>query len=305
MADIIVSSDALAVCLGKSATEVENLFLKDGEALPPNEAGKVLNSNVKSKIDGLIAKEKENFDVQGTRDRARKEVLTEVNKVLLSNGAEGDDWKAQIDSLLSKKGKSEMTESEIKNSDVFRTAVKELNEKYQTEVNAHTETKKGFSTRKNASKIRKFANDFLKDPKNGFAIPENEAIANKRLDNFIRDLQNGSDGSLKIVEGDFKALDSEGRTLQDDSYNDISATSFVEKVASSYYTKGGQQRKAPKLDDQGKPIVKTFTNPGITSEAQLQDHISKMASEGKTSSEIKTFVEDFETNVKPKITDWQ
>lgn len=303
---IEISPEALGKLLGKSPSEVSDLFTKDGESIPAEDAGRVLNDNVNTKINAIIAKEQEKIDKKGIRDRARKELQAEFNQALLSAGAEGENWKEQLDSLVKSPKKVDITESDIKNSDFFRNTVKDLKDQIAAKETEFTDYKKSIKESENKSLITDFVLDLLGDEKNGYDVPEKENVAKTRLRNFTNELLSGEKGRLAVVDGKVVAVDSEGRTLQDENYNDLTATQFANSIAENYYVKSSTPpKKAPKVNPPSGGDPEPIVNPGIKSEADLQKHIDKMVGEGKTSSEIQAYVDNFEQNVKPKIEDWQ
>lgn len=292
---IKISPEAIAALLGKTAAEVENLFKKDGEYIEPNEADKILTTNVNEKIRTLIDKEKNAVDKQGIRDRARKEVLQEVNDALIAKGGTGINWKEQLESLDTS-GSKEITESDVKSHPFFVSTINRYKDDLENEKNAHQETVKTYKSKEQQGIVRQLASEFLSNPDNAYVIPEDEVKANKRLQNFLRDL--ASDATISRDEnGNISVLGADGKPLQDDNFNAIDVNQYMAKVAESYYDKRvAQARQKPPIGGAGAGGQR-HNFPVMKNEDDLQKAIDDMAAEGKSREEIQALVDHFETHV--------
>ena len=176
---INVSPEVLAELLGKSATEVSSLFVKDGE--PVENAGEILSLEVKARMSEVVERDK--LDKKSYRDQKRAEAFKEVNSYLKEKGAEGEDWKEQVNSIVS----TDRPKTEIDTSK-YTDVIRKLTEDLETEKSAHLQTVNGHKQKEDNSTIRKYVMDYVNNPENNYVLPENETIRNKAIDNLFKEL---------------------------------------------------------------------------------------------------------------------
>lgn len=298
MAEIIISSGELATLLGKNSSEIESSFIKDDKPIPAGEASKLLARLVKDKVTANVERERQRLDPDMVRQKARKEVLSEVNSKFSELGIDGEDWKSQLAkaSDMIKSTPKEITESDIRNSEVYKKDLATLKKSLEDEKAAHQETLKSHQVEKDNQTISDWAKSYLSNPANKYAAIEDQDVANRRFSDLLRSLKNG-DHKIIIKEGKRVVIDSKGQVAKDDHFNDITPEQLLEQNAKYYYTKQVTNPKStpplnPKPGDDPKGGNK-FTFPTMQTQDDLQRELDNAIREKKGKEYTTALVEHF------------
>jgi len=300
MAEIKISSEDLATIFPNNSSEINQLA--QGETIDKAEGLNLVKKLMKEKVQLNVDKEKQRLDPDGVRQRARKEVLSEVNSMLNDLGIEGNDWKEQINKLAETKTpeSKENTEADIKQSEVYKRDITAIKDALQAEKDDHLKTKKSYLQKEEFQSIAEFAKGFLKKPENKYVKIEDQEVAKRRFDDFMRSLKDG-DKRLTVRDGKQVVVDANGNIAQNENFDDITPEQFLANTAKFYY----QKQVTEKKDALNIPTDKTappaggkdFKIPPMKTEADLDKALDDNISSGGGGDRAKAIVAHYEATV--------
>lgn len=291
-----ISPEAIAQLLGISATEVDQLFKKDGEEVTESEAGAIILERVNAKITSLVEGAKSSFDSKGIRDRARRELQQEFNAALSEKGATGENWKDQLEDLVAKLSESkpqDITDADIANHPYFKTSIQGLKDQISTLEDDKVSIVKEYSEKQRKEAIRAKAIGYVANPANKYVIPDSQAKAQKTLDNYVRDLTSSEIRLDLDADGKLIVVDASGNPAQDSSFNPINPDDFMSNVGELYYDKSvSAPRSTPPVNGNGG--TPNGGMPALDTDLDLDRHIEQMRKDGKSIEERKAVIKHFE-----------
>ena len=178
----------------------------------------------------------------------------------------------------------EITEADIKSSDVFKNAISGFKSKLEAEEAAHAATKSGYAQKANDQSLESFVKSHLDDPKNGYVFGDDQAAKARKIKHLMRDIKEG-DHKLTIIDGKTVVVDANGNTAQDASYNEITPEAFLAKNASlTFQKKVSEPKDATRyetpVDDAGSKIVL----PDVSTAEKLKAEVDRSIREGGKNS---------------------
>lgn len=251
---IEINVEFLSTFLGKTAGEITSA-LKEGDDLKPE---KEIESYLKKELQAKLVQAK----VDGKNEsygRAKKEVLNDLEKSLseaygVEEYKDVEDIVSQVKQLGFKEAEpKEITESDIKNSDVYQTALKAEIEKREAAIKELEDVKNTFTNYKRTRQLRSNLHTLLPEQ---FRMPEDAKIFENQLSGFVTHLLNSANFDFEAG----KVTDKEGHLIKDENLNVVGLNDYLLKQAGSFFEKKEPDRESPNLGQQkpnyanGKPM---------------------------------------------------
>ncbi len=184
----------------------------------------------------LKAAKKEGWDESASK--VKREIYSEVEKKISAKfDVQGENLDEMLDAISEKAPKAEIKPEDIKNTDVFKNAVKKLQDELDKEKKVNADKIK---TLKSLEIDRALSNTLLK-------VSESKSwdTSNKtHIDIFIKGIK--SDYQFDIDDdGNAIVLDKNGKPVRDELQNDLKPEDVITNIGSSFFKESIDPRKSP------------------------------------------------------------
>lgn len=277
---IPVSLETLSAVSGKSTQEIISTLTEkgeDGKIVPISNQQGIDTSLLdwyKSNIGGIVSEKGKEQHQRGLRE-SREGFEKAVKQKYGIEMRWDEDGFAKIEQHLSKP--NDMTDDDVKNSELFRKTVQDYNSKIEQ---LDTEYKSQLAEQRSSHIKDSLLHDvekIVRDEKYKLTLSSSDDVTRNLLRLLVNDLQDDKT-KLDKVNGEWKVLDSDGRPKQDDKFHNISFLNHVlSKAKTGYFPEmtsnpitshsPGVRKDSMTVKVDGKE--QTFSLPSIKTEAEL------------------------------------
>lgn len=291
MDSIPISVEVLANVLGTKPGEITDA-LKDAEDSwkSQSEIDKFLKAGIGDKLKNI---RKEGFD-EGHGRGTRESLSIKEKELSKKYGVKADNLEALVEQIFdkAKAGSSEgLNDDAIKASEFFQNAVAKLNKKLEAKDEEVQTLQQRIHSEALERELSKLVDSTLGNEEAGFVLPEDSEIRETQKNLYMQQLKSKS---WKMTEDGLVPVDDKGKALQDDTYNNISATDLAVSLAKRQFPQAkGKPRSAPQVQT-GKPGSggdNKFTFPDLKTYADVTKHMATLSNV----EEINAFEEHVKT----------
>lgn len=184
----------------------------------------------------LKVAEKRGWDESASKVKAQ--IYSEVEKKVSTKfDVQGDNLDEMLDAVSTKAPKAEIKPEDIKNTDVFKNAVKKLQDELDKEKTANAEKIK---TLKSLEIDRALSNTLSK-----VSESKNWDTSNKtHLDFFIKGVKSEYHFDID-ASGNAIVMDKDGKPVRDELQNDLKLDDIIGNLGSSFFRESIDPKKSP------------------------------------------------------------
>lgn len=295
MDSIPISLEVLARVLGTQPGVLSGALKADDENWKPqSDIDDYLKVQLNDKLKSVRKEGHDEGHGRGTRESlSTKE--KEIRDKYELKGNTMDDLFAEV-LEKAKKGSEGGTldEESIKQSEIFQAMVTKLNGKVEARENELNQIKERVQSESLERSLRDLATTVLQSDKSKFVLPENEEIKETQVNLYLQQLKSMK---WKKTDDGLVPLDDKGEVLQDDSFNNVSASDLALNLAKRQFPEAkGEQRSAPGAQTKqpganGNGEGKKYAFPDFKNTDEIYQHISKLTDP----AEINAFEEHIKT----------